>query len=529
MVFNKEKPLLTSLLLSFFLKQIFLIGLVPIWHTPDEQAHFAQVAYFSEFSKMPFGKDDLNREISESEYLLGTKRDQSGNNKFTFHPEYRIEYTSSYTGKYENYINNVPVGFRREFTGQEAANYPPLYYWISSLAYKLFYTHGLIDRVFAVRFVSTLLSLLTVLISLYIGKLLFGRLILAYGLAAMVAFHPMFSLVSAGVNSDNLFNLFFTLMTYVCLLMIKRGLSKKGLFLSIIISYGMYLTKPQFILALPIFYVAILLSILINFKSSMRLKVVAKLMALPVLLFFLFSGVKDALSEFLARNSYLLTFLPGERNLSNVSFFSFFKQTIRHTIAEVIPWYWGVFNWLGVTYERGVHRIINRVMVLAAAGVCLKFFMDAKHKKIDYPFLFVLATSVIYFMGITVYNYLFYLGHGFPFGIQGRYFFPNIVSHMCVLLAGFTYFVPEKFQILKNVWLKLVPLGMVILQFIAIWTIAKSYYDLSSLQGFIMQASQYKPVIFKGNFLVCMFLLQSFTLLWLCFQLFNFPYKLKRG
>ncbi len=43
---------------------------------------------------------------------------------------------------------------------------------------------------------------------------------------------------------------------------------------------------------------------------------------------------------------------------------------------------------------------------------------------------------------------------------------------------------------------------MVILNFIALWIIAKSYYDISNINNFIVQASQYKPWFYKGYWLV---------------------------
>ena len=66
--------------------------ITPIWHTPDEQSHFGQVAFMAEKGRKPDGWDkyDLTNEILISERLLGTERDKFGNNKFTFHPEYRI-------------------------------------------------------------------------------------------------------------------------------------------------------------------------------------------------------------------------------------------------------------------------------------------------------------------------------------------------------------------------------------------------------------------------------------------------------
>ena len=82
-----HQRLLFLIIFAVFLKNIIWVSLVPLWHFPDEQAHFAQVAYIAEEGLAPVGeKPNLTREIFISEVLLGTNRDKTGNNKFTFHP-----------------------------------------------------------------------------------------------------------------------------------------------------------------------------------------------------------------------------------------------------------------------------------------------------------------------------------------------------------------------------------------------------------------------------------------------------------
>lgn len=199
---------------------------------------------------------------------------------------------------------------------------------------------------------------------------------------------------------------------------------------------------------------------------------------------------------------YPQSFTPSILKLDS-DFVGFLNQTIQKTIAETIPWYWGVFNWLGVTYPRIVYQIINRVMLIAAIGVLIKLYIDFKSKsKEGLLVIFLLLSSLIYFFGVTYYNYLFSLGSGFSFGIQGRYFFPVVVAHMALILVGVITLVPSRYK-KAYIWaIKLLGLGMIILTFIALYTIAGSYYDLSSMNNFIVQGSQYKPWFYKGNWLI---------------------------
>lgn len=497
---DSKKIILLLLFITFFKGLIFAV-IVPIWHTPDEQAHFAQVAFFSEFNKMPRFTKDLNREIYESEKLLGTLRDRNGNNKFTFHPEYRIEYTNSQVGKYENKILNLSKNYRTNLVKYEAANYPPLYYWISSLGYKFFYDEDLITRIYAARIISISLGVLTIFIAWKIAKLIFpNQELLQITLPALVSFQPMFSFVSAGVNSDNLMNLLFSLLIYLSILIINFSLKIKYLLFSIITILLLYLTKPQVILALPILLLAIIISVLLSKKISTYIKVLSVLTPIILLGFGYWLFIERG-NSLLLEKFYTQSFYP-EKPKIQLNPIAFFRQSIAQTIAEALPWYWGVFNWLGVTLPILVNRIINRILIIAAIGILVKLFFSIKNRsKQEIMFIYLIAVSLIYFLGLTFYNYLFTANHGFPFGIQGRYYFPTIIAHMAILLMGIISLVPNKFIKLQYSLAKALSLGMIVLNFITLWVIAKSYYNLSSYNSFIIQLSQYKPLVFKTPFI----------------------------
>src|SRR3972149_556362 len=102
-----RKEIIIFVLILLFIKQILWTAIVPLWHFPDEQAHFAQAVYLAEKgTQPPDGEFDLTEEIRISENLLGTERDKSGNNRFTFHPEYKIPYSNKFVGLYEKEIQS---------------------------------------------------------------------------------------------------------------------------------------------------------------------------------------------------------------------------------------------------------------------------------------------------------------------------------------------------------------------------------------------------------------------------------------
>lgn len=499
------------LLLVTFLKQIIFAAIIPLWHGPDEQAHFAQVQYIAEFGH-PTPNDnrikDLSREIFISEELLGTNRDEFGKNKFTHHPEYRPEYTATTTGKYENLIKNLPLSSRTDFVKFEATRYPPLFYYLSAGFYRLGYNLDLISRVFLARFASIIMGILMVYFSFRLAELIFGhRHLLALTVATLVSFQPMSSFLFSSVNSDNLMNFLFTLWLYLSLKLITNPTFNLPALIGLAVTtVAGLLTKPHFVIVFPLL-LALPLFIWPQLKNSFQKHrpqvLLAGLAFLGIIIIRLWPQIIALFQGQLPGFAEVgLRFLPQPNY--NISLPQHILWTLRHTIAEVIPWYWGVFNWLGVTLPRTVNRVVNRLMIIAAAGFLVWLWKNRRPLKWQAPqlaFIFLQASSLIFFLILLTWDWLFVRSHGFPFGMQGRYYFPTIVSHMAFLLVGWKSLVP------KSWWIKLFGLGMVILNFIGLHTLAKAYYQIWPVSVFLNQISQYKPVYFKFPYLLIWFTL----------------------
>src|SRR3989344_9090120 len=122
---NSIKWLLVVILVNTLVWSLFL----PLWHTPDEQAHFGHVAYLAEGGTLPMGRtNDLTQEIAISEQLLGTYRNKYGNNSFTYQPDYRLEYSDTFDGLYEQEIKTLAASTRKEFKDPESPYYPHFFY-----------------------------------------------------------------------------------------------------------------------------------------------------------------------------------------------------------------------------------------------------------------------------------------------------------------------------------------------------------------------------------------------------------------
>lgn len=506
--------LLQWLLIATFLKGIVFMAVTPLWHTPDEQAHFAQVQYIAEFGhNWPNDNrvDNLSQEVLLSERYLGTERDEFGRNRFTHHPEYRLDYTQTLVGQYEEVIKNVPLAARTTMVKKEATRYPVLYYYVAALFYRLGYSLDLFNRVMLARVPSLLMSITMVYLGFCLAKLVFPKeKVAAVTATLLISFQPMFSFLSVGVTSDNLMNLLFTwfLLLGARIIVRKRFTIKDGILL-VLALIALKLTKPHYVIAIPI-----VLTLPLFFPKASWLLFIRrhalKLAGGVVALVFLWRPLG------LPIPSPEVVIIPA---LTKPNFpFSLTEHvlwTLRHTIAEVIPWYWGVFNWLGVTLPRSVNRVINRVLIIAAVGVGLWLFNLLKRRKLEDEekvTLFLGISSGIFFAVLMLWDWVFRRHYNFSFGMQGRYYFPLLSAQMILMVVGLRTLIPQKLARFKDMWLKIVGLGAIILNSVGLYTIAKAYYDVNSWNIFLTQVSQYKPLYFKNPWIVVWFALYAVAL-----------------
>jgi hypothetical protein len=498
-----KKLLLVFLLIAHFLKELFWLAVIPLWHFPDEEQHFAHVAFLVEKQSSFAGiKFDVSQEIDKSSELLGTKRDTRGINKFTYHPEYRIPYVKGQVGIYEEEIKSLNTAENRQtMIKREAARYGPIYYFLAAIPYKIFYEQNLFVRVFASRLVSIILSTFTVFVVYLIAGEVFKKELAKITLAFLVSFQPMFSFVSAGINSDNLFNLIFALILYSCLKIFFQEKFRLKYVIILILSLILgYKTKSQIFIGFPIIFSAFSLSFLK--KKNRPKKDYLCLAGLTVIILLILIKGKIHIPEY----------NPQAPSKLAESFFQYIFWHLRHTIAETIPWYWGVFNWLGVTLPRWVNQIQARILIMAAFGILIFFFRQIKEKKLfnndKLKIIFLFSAAAIYYFFVISWDYFFRKTSGFSFGIQGRYFFPTIVSHMLFIFLGLVSLVPQKFE---KILVKGLNFWWFVFSFIGLKTAVSAYYQFWPLDVFLSQASQYKPEIFKAPGLSLSFILFSLS------------------
>lgn len=491
-------------LISSLVGIIFTWGLlVPAFEFPDEQAHFGTVSFLLENNRLPNYKEkDMTQEMYKTQEFLGIKRDEYGNNQYTYHPEHTVEYTTSNIGKHELEIINLNnIKDRSTYTKDEAARYPPLYYQFSTLFLNLVNNQDILTRLFVVRIGSLFIAAAMALTLFKIGILIFKNQQLALTLTTITMIQPMISFVTAGINSDNLYNLLFMVIIYLSLKTLKEGVNIKNLLATTFTIMATIYTKPQGVIAIPITLLALMMKII----KERRWKLLGWVIFISFCVLGLGWGQLPKYISFI-----------NISNSNGESFIDFLRFSTNKLVTQNIVWYWGVFKWLGVVLPPIYWRVANRVVLLSVVGLVFYFYKVFKKKKtiID-PLLtsFLILTATIYAGMIFWIDWQYLKGWGFSIGVQARYFFPTIVTHMALMQTGLLSIGWNKTS--QN-WIRR---GLILLffwlQLGGIWTVIKSYYSTVNLNTLIIQISQYKPLYAKSSWWYLWFGLYLLSLIYL--------------
>ena len=480
-------------LLLFFASLAVLLPVamtIQPFEIPDENAHYASLHFLNNSSRMPNLQDsnNLSREELATETVFGVVE---GQNKYSYHPEYRLEYLSGLIGKYEPEIRSYNTSeLRQTYLTKQAALYPPLYYWLTLPFYRLVSNADILTRLFASRFSSVLFTTFTVLLAYWIGQLVFRRRDAAVTLAVLVLFYPMTAYIGSGVNSDNLHNLIFAFATLLCLKIINSGWNfHTSLAIGVAIGLDL-LTKPQGYILFPIFALAALCRFKFEWKVWLKH---LPIVLFPVLILAGWQEIPKSLSGNLySTQAYLYT---GWEHFRPFAF-----GYLRIHLTEMPVWYWGAFKWFGVLLPKVWWWTATRLVGLAGIGLLFRLAGDIKEHKFSPQsrfILFTLGANFIYVVALFWFDWQFYQQFGRSLGLQARYYMPLLISQMALLLLGFSSLGWNKLS--KDWLIKFLTIFFLGLQLTSFYTQLASYYDIFPLSRLLEQISQYKPIIAKGS------------------------------
>ena len=413
----KNKAL--AILLTFALfKGLVWAFITPVFQAPDENVHFNLIQYIGENNHHPGPKNSqiISKEIVEVSQLTRF-------NWMAFHPVWQ-----GLEPNWFDKINKLDKNLKTQFgddkkpSGQKL---PTFYYWLSFPVYKIFQPTSFIIRFYSLRILSVLLTLTTIFLSYLISKEVFKNNLLNLAVASLVAFQPTFSFISSSVSYDVLAILVSTSFLYFSLRFIKT--KKQNHFLiCLFISIIGILTKTQLI------SLALVLPFLLNKK---RLRFLTPLLLLfPPMIYF----NQDYQQTF----SRIYTWLASSKTFPLL--FLYFKTSTPAFLAEIFPWYWGVFGWLEKIMPIVVYQILKILVGLGVIGLIKAIYQRTISKINKQQLTFLLLFSFISAAVVFFNDFLIFTRTGKNFGVQGRYLLPAITAHMVLLVFGLNQLVSGK-------------------------------------------------------------------------------------
>jgi 4-amino-4-deoxy-L-arabinose transferase-like glycosyltransferase len=206
----------------------------PYW-VPDEIAHIGYVQFLAERGELPRAGGTLSEEqFSVPFYIQGRPSWLAADDRALF--------------------ERVDQDLARSEDGQAQylSGYPPLYYAIDSIPYRIAYAADFPDRIFVMRLLSALLAALTVLFVFMFVREVLPSTPWAWTVGGLaVAFQPMFGFMSGGVNNDNLLFVASAALLYLMARAFRRGLDLRlGVAIGLTVAVGL-LTKQTLFGILP--------------------------------------------------------------------------------------------------------------------------------------------------------------------------------------------------------------------------------------------------------------------------------------
>ena len=228
----------------------------PPLNGPDEESHAPYAQYLAETGKLPeelTGTGTLSQEMS---ILIGGL----GASSLVANPTGRIDSPASAAVK--KALAELPPGARSTGSGPNAAaSYPPLYYGLVAIAYKLTPGGKLSDRLLAMRTVGVLLFGLTVALTWLIAGVILAGLWPRVVAAGLVALEPKLGFTAGVINPDILITAIATGFILAAALIIRRGLNTKRAVAILALTAAAAATHPRgYYLIAPLSFVAWLLA-----------------------------------------------------------------------------------------------------------------------------------------------------------------------------------------------------------------------------------------------------------------------------
>ena len=498
MKYKFPSGILFLILIAFFFRGVFLVGVFPIFKGQDESRHYNTVQYLSTDQD----KDCQNKEFDENGKVVYKQDKQIKQDLSTYRYSDEIKETAlvvqhkQIRGEYYDKVNFTDsrdgLGERELKSKQYSKTQhvcPPdvamstfgkdrfsLYQWGVLGVEKFLSSQDIFVRYNAIRIVSVLLGVVMLWVAYLIFRTVEFSTRQSLILTAIISFQPKLSIYFTNINYDVLLIPLWTGFILVGSIILKKGWNfTNGLTLFLLLA-GAIMTKPS---ALPLLGLGMFLvgrTFYIKFKKQkINWVLVGGIILVGGFISYLLldkAGMTvllskeylDSLGEYLGESFSRID--GSSSNYWGVIGWSANNLTLLYVkVIWVIEWvaWFGLGLWITGPWAKGLKKGINLKLLACPilknkypviSGIisiyekikkrCQKgYFRELKGQK-KY-FWFMLIAVVILQLGIRVADWkVFTKTGGLDLGTPGRYWLPNIIPHFVLLALGLKIIMIEK-------------------------------------------------------------------------------------
>lgn len=460
---------------------LFWALLVPSWQAPDEFDHFAYAQSLAERFALPGNPDRL---AFSSDELLADR--SVGAEVLAFRvSQIRPNWSPLDDARYRAAASRGPS--RSDGGGPNPeANDPPLYYLFADVAYWATYGGNAFDRYYAMRIWGVILLALTVVGTwLLVGELVGRRRLPQLAGSAVVGLFPGETFISTSINPDALMVALWTVALWLGVRVIKYAARPRDAVPLCAVTAAAVLTQPISYALVPAAALALIIGWMRCQRHERRARIgpsalAAVVFSVPVIAWIAgrthgnptFAQIGPAagqrtfpfnLRQFL---SYIWQFyLPRPPGMS--------PDRVTPGLSVYNVWVregWGTFGWLDVPMSSWVYTVVGSFTALigAVSALIVSRFRDRLRWQLVAFFGLALLTLLLG-LHLTEYRSLI---NGQGAFLQGRYLLP-VLSLFGLAVALVVSRLPARWQ--GAACAALVP-GMILLQVIALSTVAAAYY-----------------------------------------------------
>jgi hypothetical protein len=473
------------LLVAFGIR-LFWAALTPPWMTPDEPQHFAYVAHIAENGAIPHpDRWDARYPNHSVEYeqsctttlcsrISGLGR---GPGELRFYP-LQHDYARARA------VVGTPRE-RRTASGSSAVTYPPLYYLIVSLPYRLAYEAPILTRLLMMRALSAFMSAWGCVFGYLLAYEVHRSRAWGRALGLCLSLMPMYAFIGASLNNDALM---FSATSALCWLLVRAW--RNGLSVRLATALGAasgiaLLSKPT---GAPVVLFAGLSVLWLGCPSLTELRrfrlgelkrwsvfAAALLLSEGVWLFYRRATALPAAGGGDPNAIGPLQIVFGQGR------FSWWDYVVDVTTGRGPVYYdwlfmrtfWGCFGWLEIFLSDTTYSAIYIITLLACGGLVWRVVKKPDERKMLLALTAMVAANVVLLFMSADYV-LSFATKGRTYGMQGRYFYGTLAPLLLLMSNGVSWLFRDHSLIVR-----LIPLPMLVLQCLSILGMLNAYYAVT--------------------------------------------------